>query len=321
MNEKRRPKILQILPMQTLVTVGILFVLFITLSFISKEFFTSTNLLNVTRQVATVVITGSAVTLLMISGNMDLSVGSIFALAGVLAAKFAVAGIPIPVCILLAMLIGGFCGLISGICVTKLHVTPVIATLGVMYVARGLALIFCEGRTVNLGLPANYADLGRTLIAGKIPIMLVITIVIVAIFLFIQNKTLIGKYAYAIGGNPVASVLSGINADLIILTLFILSGMLAAFSGVLMGSRLGVGDPNVGVGFEFDVIVAIVLGGTSLRGGEGSIFGMIIGALIVGFLGNGLNLLDVQSFYQDVLKGVVLVLAVIADAAFKRRIR
>lgn len=308
------------LPIQTLITVGIMFVIFITLSLLTDKFLTVTNLMNVSRQIAVVVITGAAVTLLMITGNMDLSVGSVLCLAGVINAELAVMGLPLWACACLSTLMGGVCGAINGFNVTKMKVTPVIATLGVMYVARGLGYIICDGKTVNIGLPANYSDFGRALVFGRIPIVFVIMVIVVAVFMFVQSKTLLGKYTYAIGGNRTAAVLSGINADKMTFILYVIVGMFAAFSGVIMGSRLGVGDPNVGTGFEFDVIVAIVLGGTSLQGGEGKVFGMLVGALIVGFLGNGLNLMGVGSFYQDVLKGVVLVLAVIADGAFKRKL-
>ena len=307
------------LPMQMLVTVGIMLFIFIILSLISPKFLQLTNIYNVGRQIAVVVITGSAVTLLMISGNIDLSVGSVMGLAGVVYAQLAVMKFPLSVSLLLTLAVGAICGLVNGFNVTKLRVTPVIATLGVMYVARGMAYILCNGRTVNLGLPRDFNKLGTSWLLG-LPTIVVFMIIIVAIFIFVERKTLLGKYSFAIGGNRTAATLSGINSDLIVQSLYALSGMLAAFSGVLMGSRLGVGDPAVGTGFEFDVIVAVVLCGTSLSGGEGSVFGMIIGALIVGFLRNGLNLMGVYTFYQSVLMGVVLVAAVVLDGVFKRRL-
>jgi ABC-type xylose transport system permease subunit len=146
-------------------------------------------------------------------------------------------------------------------------------------------------------------------------------ILFVGMFIFIQTKTVLGKYTYAIGGNKLTATLSGINANAIIFFLYIVVGILAAFSGTLLASRMGVGTPTVGIGFEFDVIVAVLLGGTSLSGGEGSIIGMVIGAFIVGFLGNGLNLLNVHTFYQSILKGIVLVVAVILDITFKEKIK
>jgi ribose/xylose/arabinose/galactoside ABC-type transport system permease subunit len=306
--------------LQRSIIFGVLLLVIIVSSFVSKSFLTITNLSNVTRQVAMVIITGCAATLLMISGNIDLSSGSLVALTGVLCAKFAVMGYPLWTAILLASICGGLVGLLNGILVTKLRMSSVIATLGTMYMARGLALIFADGKTINVGLPANFVLLGRTSL-GPVPVPLIITIVVVALFIFIQNKTLLGRYSYAIGGNRVTAVLSGVNVNMIVLLLYVLTGVFAGFSGTILAARLGVGHPNVGVGFEFDVIIAIIIGGTSLTGGEGTVIGMVIGAFIVGFLSNVLNLMGVHTFYQDVVKGVVLVLAVIMDIVIRERIK
>jgi ribose/xylose/arabinose/galactoside ABC-type transport system permease subunit len=305
---------------QSLVTFGILVLIMFVLAVLSREFLTYVNITNVLRQVAIVIITGSVVTLLMISGNIDLSVGGTVALTGVLAAKFAASGMGLEMAMILAVLVGGLVGALNGLMVTRLRITPVIATLGTMYVARGLTLIFCEGRSINVGLPLNYSVIGRGFL-GPIPMTSVFVVIIAALFLFVERKTLLGKYSFAIGGNSTAAVLSGVNAGAVVFLLYTLVGLMAGFSGILLSSRLGAGDPNVGQGFEFDVIVAIVLGGTSLAGGEGSVIGMVIGALVVGFLGNGLNLLGVYSFYQSVFKGIVLVGAVMLDTFLKSKIR
>jgi ribose/xylose/arabinose/galactoside ABC-type transport system permease subunit len=305
---------------QNLVTLFILVLIMIVLTILSRQFLTYVNITNVLRQVTIVIITGSVVTLLMISGNIDLSVGGTVALTGVIAAKLAASGMRLELAIVLALVVGCAVGAINGLLVTKLRITPVIATLGTMYVARGLTLIICDGRSVNVGLPLNYTVLGRGFL-GPFPIILVFVVIIAALFYFIEKKTLLGKYSFAIGGNSTAAILSGVNAHAIVFILFTLVGLLAGFSGILLSSRLGAGDPIVGQGFEFDCIVAIVLGGTSLAGGEGSVAGMIIGALVVGFLGNGLNLLGVYSFYQSVFKGVILVGAVVLDTFMKSRLR
>lgn len=305
--------------LQRLVTFGILILIMVVLTILTNTFLSVVNITNVLRQVSFVVIIGSAVTLLMISGNIDLSVGSTLALSGVLAAKFAVLGISLTGSFIIGALVGGVIGLLNGFMVTKLKITPVIATLGTMYVGRGLALIFCNGRSINVGLPMEFSLIGRSFV-GPIPLPLIFVIVIVAIFVFIETKTILGKYSFAIGGNRNAAILSGINAGGVVFLLYAVSGLLAGFSGVLMASRLGAGDPNVGLGFEFDVIVAVILGGTTLSGGEGSVLGMVIGALIVGFLSNGLNLLGVYTFYQSVFKGGVLVAAVLLDRYLKEKI-
>jgi ribose/xylose/arabinose/galactoside ABC-type transport system permease subunit len=306
--------------LQKLIIVGIMLILVIALSLLSREFLTFSNFSNVTRQIAIVIITGSAVTLLMISGNIDLSVGSVVAMTGVLVAIFSSRlGIPLWISVILASLFGGVTGSINGFLVTKLKIPSVIATLGTMYVARGLAYVFCDGKTVNLGLPDNFRWLGGGFV-GPVPIPLLLTVVIACVFIFVQMKTLLGKYAFAIGGNKVTALLSGINVNLVTFLLFILSGILAGFSGTILASRMGVGMPTVGIGFEFDVIVAILLGGTSLSGGVGTVWGMIVGAFIVGLLGNGLNLLNVFTFYQSILKGIVLVVAVVLDITLKEKL-
>jgi ribose/xylose/arabinose/galactoside ABC-type transport system permease subunit len=305
---------------QKLVIVGVLVLIVGVLAVLSREFLTITNLTNVTRQVAFVVITGSAVTLLMISGNFDLSIGSILGLTGMFSAFFVSAGLPLWLSLIAATLIGTATGLLNGVMVVLLKIPSIIATLGTMYAARGLALVITGGNSIHLGLGPHFTLLGRGFL-GPLPIMLVITLVILAIFFFIESKTILGKYSFAIGGNKRTALLSGINVGAIVILLYVLVGTLAGFSGTLMASRLGVGQAMVGQGFEFDVIVAIILGGTSLEGGEGSVFGMLIGAFIVGFIANGLNLLGIHSFYQSILKGAVLVGAVLLDRAFKERIK
>lgn len=306
--------------MNKLVIVGVLFLLMAVLSVLSREFLTITNINNVLRQTASIVIAGCAVTLLMISGNFDLSIGAILALCGTMSAIFVTKGIPLPVSIIISIGIGFFIGFFNGFFVIILKVPSIIATLGTMYIARGIAWVITGGNSIHLGLGKNFTLLGRGFI-GPMPINIIITIIVFCVFLFIQNKTILGKYTYAIGGNRRTAFLSGINTNRIGITLYCLVGLFAGFSGCMMASRLGVGSASIGTGFEFDVIVAVVLGGTSLEGGEGSVFGMLVGALIVGFIGNGLNLMGIHSFYQDVVKGIVLVGAVLLDRMLKTRIK
>jgi len=305
---------------QKLVIVGVLILIGIVLSLLSREFLTITNLINVTRQVAFVIITGSAVTLLMISGNFDLSIGSTLGLSGMFFAYFIPLGLPLGVSLVVSTLIGTVIGLLNGLLVVKLRIPSIIATLGTMYAARGLALVITGGNSLHLGLGPDFTVLGRGFV-GPFPISLLITAGILLVFYFAETRTTLGRYAFAIGGNRRTALLSGIDVSAMILLLYVFVGTLAGFSGVLMASRLGVGQPMVGQGFEFDVIVAVILGGTSLEGGEGSVFGMLIGAFIVGFIANGLNLLGIHSFYQSILKGAILVGAVLLDRVLKERIR
>ncbi len=305
--------------LQKMVIVGVLLLIVIALSFLSKSFLTLTNFNNVTRQVAFVVITGCAVTPLMISGNFDLSIGSVLGLTGMLSALFVTLSIPLWFSIILSTLVGSAIGLLNGLMVVKLRIPSIIATLGTMYAARGLALVISGGTSIHMGLGKNFTLLGRGYLGG-IPIIFIIMFLTIFLFYFIESKTILGRYAYAIGGNKRAALLSGINVGSIIILLYFLVGTLTGFSGTLMASRLGVGQAMVGSGFEFDVIVAVVLGGTSIEGGEGSIFGMLIGAFIVGFIANGLNLMGIHSFYQSIVKGIVLVGAVLLDQKLKGRI-
>jgi ribose/xylose/arabinose/galactoside ABC-type transport system permease subunit len=305
--------------MQSLVTFCILFIIIVALSFLSREFLSYTNINNVLQQTTPVILTGMAATLLMISGGIDLSVGSLVALSGVAMARAAQTGMPIAFAVLCGIFVGFLIGLLNGVIVDRLRIPPVIVTMGSMYVARALALIFSDGKAINAGLPRNYTGLGRGMIGVfSVPVLLAITLLL--LFIFIEKKSLLGKYAFAIGGNKTATIYSGIAVHNMVITYYVLTGLLAGLAGCMLGSRLGVGSPNVGQGFEFDVVVAVVLGGTSLSGGEGSVLGTFIGALIIGFLGNGLNLLGVPSFYQGLLKGVILVLAVILDASIRKRL-
>jgi len=272
-------------------------------------------------QVAMIMLTGSAAVLLMIAGAFDLSVGMVLALTGVMYAFMSKNGIPTPLALVLAVLIGSGFGLLNGALVVGLKITPVIATLGTMYVAQGLAFIVAwidGGANVTTGLPRDFEVFGRTMV-GPIPMFLLIVFAMILMFYFLFAKTNLRKYAFAIGGNQTAARLSGIKVGGVVLTLYVLVGTLTGFAGMTLASRMGSGSPKVGTGFEFDVIVAIVLGGTSIYGGEGSFLGMILGALIIGFVGNTLNLLNVMFFYQTILKGLILVGAVLLMRQLRRR--
>ena len=301
------------LDVQLLILIGILVVVMAVSTALTPKFLSYVNMINVLMQVAMIMLTGSAAVLLMIAGAFDLSVGMVFALTGVMYAFMSKNGIPTPAALVLAILIGSAFGLLNGALVMGLKITPVIATLGTMYVAQGLAFIVAwidGGANVTTGLPRDFEVFGRTMV-GPIPMFLLIVFALILIFYFLFAKTNLRKYAFAIGGNPTAARLSGIKVGAVVLSLFVLVGTLTGFAGMTLASRMGSGSPKVGTGFEFDVIVAIVLGGTSIYGGEGSFLGMILGALIIGFVGNTLNLLNVMFFYQTVLKGLILVGAVL----------
>jgi ribose transport system permease protein len=305
--------------LQLVLLVGILVFIMAVSTVLTPKFLSYVNMVNVLMQVAMIMLTGSAAVMLMIAGSFDLSVGMVLALSGVMHAFMSKNGVPTGLSMVIATLIGSVFGLMNGAMVTGLKITPVIATLGTMYVAQGLAFIVAwidGGANVTTGLPRDFQGFGRSM-AGPVPVFLVIVLVLILLFAFIFAKTNLRKYAFAIGGNPVAARLSGIKVGSVILALYVLVGTLTGFAGMTLASRMGSGSPKVGTGFEFDVIVAIVLGGTSIYGGEGSFLGMIIGALIIGFVGNTLNLLNVQFFYQIILKGLILVGAVLLTRSIK----
>ena len=308
--------------MQKYLMLMVLFLIIIVFTFLTPNFLTYINLNNVMLQVSLIILTGSAVTLLMISGHFDLSVGSVLAITGVMHAFMSKYWMPAGVSIIAAILIGGFIGLLNGLMVAKLNITPIIATLGTMYAARGMAYIVARidgGANISSGLPLNFQNFGRGM-AGPIPYPVILMIIVVALFMFIQSKTTLGRYAYTIGANKHTSYLSGVKVDKWIIVLYILSGLLAGLCGVILVSRLGSGIPRIGIGFEFDVVIAVVLGGTLISGGKGSVIGMVIGAMIVGFAANGLNLLDVQSFYQTVIKGCILLGAILLEKVLSSKL-
>jgi ribose transport system permease protein len=306
------------IPVQNLIIFSVLVLMIIIFSILSPRFLSSKNLVNIVRQTSYVIITGAAVTFLMISGNFDLSVGSAAALSGVFMAILARSGVPVPLAILGAVGLGIFIGYFNSLMVCFFEIPPFIATLGTMLICRGIALIISGGVTIRDDLPENYNVLGRgEFLNVPFPIWIMLAVVIIAVIL--QNKSLLGKYAIAIGGNKLAAQLSGINVNKMVSLFYIIIGGIVGLTGAIQSSRLGIGEPNIGDGFEFDVIIAIILGGTSLDGGEGSVMGMVVGALLIGVIGNGLNMMGVLTFYQSIIKGVVLVAAVLLDQRIKSK--
>jgi ribose transport system permease protein len=305
---------------QSLILLAILGSISLILSIISDNFLSAYNILNILRQVSLTVITAGAVTMIMISGGLDLSVGGVLALAGVVAARLAVYGIPLSMAFLSGISIGVFAGALNGLLIISTGIPPVIATLGTMYVSRGLAYILSNGSAVVNGLPDHFGIIGELHI-GFLPVLVIIMATILMLCHFVLSKTVLGRHIYAIGGNVNAAYLAGIPVRRVKLLLYVLGGTMAGLSGVLLASRLSCGDPNVGIGFEFDVIVAIVLGGTSLAGGEGRLSGTFIGALILAVLANGMNLLGIGAFYQYIVQGFILVLAVTLDFALRKKNR
>jgi len=270
-------------------------------------FLTVPNLINVVRQISINGILAVGVTYVLLTGGVDLSLGSMVALAGVVAASFAHPGeYPVFVPVLLGVLAGAACGGVNGFVVTKGRVAPFIVTLGMMAVARGLALVLSGGKPVS-NLSAEFKWIGD----GLVPI-LVLLVVAGASWVFLANLKL-GRHLYAVGGNENAARASGINVDAVKLFAYTVCGALAGLAGVVLAARITTGQPNAGAGYELDAIAAVVIGGTSLSGGVGGVGGTILGALLMGVINNGLDLLNVSSYYQAIVKGIIIVGAVWLD--------
>jgi inositol transport system permease protein len=294
---------------------GILFILLamiIVMSFMSDTFLKTQNILNIVRQISFIGIVAMGVTIVIITTGIDLSSGSVIALTSVLVASVAHPGDSLIGALALGAGIGIACGAINGIITAKGKIPPFIATLGMMTAARGLALLFSDGRPVP-NLSESFMFLGKGVIAG-IPVPIIIFILIGIISHILLSKTKFGKYTYAIGGNEHAAKICGINVDRHLIFIYMYAGLLSAIAGIMLTARISVGQPSMGVSFELDAIAAAVIGGTSLSGGVGTIPGTIIGALIIGVLNNSLDLLGVSSYWQQILKGAIIVTAVLIDS-------
>ncbi|PKR77929.1 ribose ABC transporter permease [Halalkalibacillus sediminis] len=285
----------------------------IGLSIMSPNFLDLGNILNVLRQVTIIALLAFGMTFVILTGGIDLSVGSILALAGALTAGFIASGIDPILGVLLGVLAGGLMGAFNGFIISKGKVAPFIATLATMTIFRGLTLVYTDGRPVSgFTDSAAFEMIGRGYFLG-IPIPVIIMFIVFFILFFVLKQTVFGRQVYALGGNEEASILSGIKVNRVKIWVYSLTGALSALAGIILTSRLNSAQPNAGFTYELDAIAAVVLGGTSLSGGRGWIFGTLVGALIIGVLNNGLNLLGVSSFYQQVVKGGVILLAVLLD--------
>ncbi|MGA5357327.1 substrate-binding domain-containing protein [Streptomyces purpurascens] len=293
-----------------------LIVLVIAMSALSGDFLTTDNLLNVGVQAAVTAILAFGVTFVIVSAGIDLSVGSVAALsATVLAWTATSAGVPVVVAVLLAIATGIACGLVNGILISYGKLPPFIATLAMLSVARGLSLVISEGSPI--ALPDSVSHLGDTL-GGWLPVPVLVMAVMGLIAAFVLGRTYIGRSMYAIGGNEEAARLSGLRVKKQKLAIYALSGVFAAVAGVVLAARLSSAQPQAADGYELDAIAAVVIGGASLAGGTGKASGTLIGALILAVLRNGLNLLNVSAFWQQVVIGVVIALAVLLDTARRK---
>jgi ribose transport system permease protein len=291
--------------------------LIIFFSSMTGAFLTFDNFIVILRQVSIIGICAFGETFVVIAGGIDLSVGSTVALSGVIAASLAkFLNVPIPIAFLAGIIAGSLCGLLNGTLATRAKIPPIIVTLGTLTIIRGLAFIIVGGHTV-FGMPVTYRVLGRNYI-GFIPIPVLIMIVIFAVFFVVLNKQSFGRYVYAIGSNEEAAVISGVDVNRVKTVVFVLCGLMAGIGGAILSSRLDSGQAATAQGLELDVLTAVVLGGVSIAGGKGRLESVFVGVLIIGILANGMILLNIQHFYQLVIKGVVLLLAVGLDTMRKR---
>jgi ribose/xylose/arabinose/galactoside ABC-type transport system permease subunit len=297
----------------------ILFVLIcVTFGIIAPNFATTTNLRLVLIEIAPVVISGAAVTFVMVSGSLDLSVGGVLEISGVIAADLSAHGVPLVVCFIGGIAVGALVGLINGYLVVGLGINAVIATLGTWYVADGVANLVAYNGSAITAVTPSFGTLGEAG-AGPIPYSLMVMVVVVIIFIFLERKTLMGKYSVAIGSNYEGARLAGLRVNRIRVLLFVASGAATGLAGILVASRLDSGQPTVGTNFEFEVIVAAILGGVALTGGKGTVIGVCVGAAIVGVINNALDLLNVQPYWQEIIEGLILVAVVAAGVLAKKR--
>ena len=299
-----------------------LVIMVVAMSFLSDAFFTPDNGWNILRQISVNLCLSIGMTLIILSGGIDLSVGAVLALSGAVAAGVLKNGIGIPMfdallqftvagAVVVGLLVGLALGWFNGFMITRFKIPPFVATLGMFSIARGLTMLWTGGFPIT-GLGEGFGHLGTGIFLG-VPMPVWITALLVAVFVVLTRRTRFGRYLYAVGGNERASLLTGLRVNRIKIWVYTLGGGLAGVAGLLVTARLDSAQPNAGLGYELDSIAAVVIGGTSLSGGRGSVMGTVLGCLIIGVLNNGLFLLNVSPFWQQVVKGGVILAAVAID--------
>ena len=295
-----------------------LIVLFVALSIASPVFLSNDNISTVIRQTAVINIIALGMTLIIITAGIDLSVGAILAMAGYLGATLMESGAPIWIALLGGVAVGTACGTINGLLITRLKINPFIVTLGMLGVLRGLTLTISKGLPASR-LPDAFKYLGEGTILGA-PVVLWVLLVLAVIMHFVLENTRLGRYAFSIGSNPDAAFYAGIPVSFHLTCVYAIAGALTGIAAIIETSRLMTGQPTAGNGYELQAIAAVVIGGGSLRGGEGGVVGTLIGAFIMGLLSNGSDLLGINPYLQQTLIGAAIIIAVTIDELRKRRI-
>lgn len=296
------------------------FALFVILAIASPHFLTVNNLFSVVRQTAVITIIAIGMTMIIVSGGIDLSVGSILGLAGVGGTLLMRSGTPIVVSVLAGIILGLLCGGLNALLVTICKVPPFIVTLGTLGAYRGLTLLVTGGMPV-VDLPRSFGRLAEDNLFNVVPVPMLILILVALLFWYILTYTRLGRYSYAIGSNREAVLYSGVDVNRYVILIYTLAGALTGLAGMLESSRLITGQPTAGEGYELRVIASVVIGGGSLRGGEGTVIGTIVGSFIMGLLSNGANLLGISPFIQQILIGMVIILAVTFDEFQRRKLQ
>jgi len=292
--------------------IAVLLMIGVALSFLSPYFLTYDNLISVLRQISNNIYLALGMTMVIILGGIDLSVGSIVAMCGtVTVGLITTQGWSMALAIPVGLLLGTLVGFINGFFVAQFRVPAFIITLSTMNIAKGIAYIYSGGRSTRI--VDDRFNLIGTGYLGPIPLPVVYMVLLIALFILLMNRTRFGTYIYAVGGNRESAHLSGVNMKMVEIAVFTISGFLAAFAGLVLSARMFSGQPSVGEGYELDAIAACVLGGVSMSGGVGRISGTIFGAMVIGIISNGLNLMSVSSFWQLVVKGIIIATAVLLD--------
>lgn len=300
--------------MSELTTVIALIILMAVITIINSNFLTANNLLNLLLQVTSNALIAFGMTFVILTGGIDLSVGSILALSSALTAGLLGSGMPVTLAILISLILGCILGMMNGLLISYGKLAPFIVTLATMTIFRGATLVYTNGNPITKGLSDTFLFqfLGQGYIVG-IPFPVIIMFIVFIVLYVLLHKTAFGKSVYAIGGDEKAAYISGVKLNKVKIIIYSISGMMASISGLIITSRLSSAQPTAGASYEMDAIAAVVLGGTSLSGGKGRILGTLIGALIIGVLNNGLNIIGVSAFWQQVVKGVVILIAVLID--------
>ncbi|WP_100104468.1 ABC transporter permease subunit [Streptococcus pseudopneumoniae] len=300
--------------MSELTTVIALIILMAVITIINSNFLTANNLLNLLLQVTSNALIAFGMTFVILTGGIDLSVGSILALSSAITAGLLGSGMPVTLAILISLILGCILGMMNGLLISYGKLAPFIVTLATMTIFRGATLVYTNGNPITKGLSDTFLFqfLGQGYIVG-IPFPVIIMFIVFIVLYVLLHKTAFGKSVYAIGGNEKAAYISGVKLNKVKIIIYSISGIMASISGLIITSRLSSAQPTAGASYEMDAIAAVVLGGTSLSGGKGRILGTLIGALIIGVLNNGLNIIGVSAFWQQVVKGVVILIAVLID--------